>query len=67
MKDDLVSVDDWVIRDIWHPFFKGFTNRPVLIDPVFVYCSTVPLPEGTWKLGEALLLTKKEVNYFKST
>ena len=45
--------------------FKGFTNMPVLLDPVSVSCSTIPHAEVTWKLGEALLLTKKEVNHFQ--
>ena len=53
------------MRDIWHACLKGFTNRLVLLDPVSVSCSTVLQAEVTWKLGEALLLTKKEVNRFQ--
>ena len=65
VKYDPISFDDWVVRDIWHTCFKGFTNRPVFLNSGSVSCSTVPHAELIWKLGETLILTKKEINHFQ--
>lgn len=44
---------------------SSFTDGPLLLGPVFLLSSATPHAEIAWKLCEAFLLTKEEVDHFQ--
>jgi hypothetical protein len=49
-------IDKTFAQNILAPGFKGYSWWPLILLPVFTYCSTVPFTHETWVLGIYLFI-----------
>jgi len=65
-KNYLLSAYYGVVHNVWHACFHSFTDRPLLLGPVFLSISAVPHAKMTGILCETSLLAKEKAGHFKA-
>ena len=64
-KNYLFSAYYGVVHNVWCACFQSFTDRPLLLGPVFLSISAVPHAKMTGILRKTSLLAKEKDDHFK--